>query len=155
LSPSISFFNSKDISRIAFFCFGNRDRSDDAFGLMVGDELVKIFPNNVFTEELEDISTFLIDIVDTDRFDGVVIIDALDYGAKAGSILLTSDISNHVKSISSHAIPLTEIYEFIQLKGKDFLLIGAQAKKIDFMGNPTNETFQAVKEVLDIFQTPK
>ncbi|MHA1198610.1 MAG: hydrogenase maturation protease [Candidatus Heimdallarchaeaceae archaeon] len=150
--PSLSFFKNKDIDRIAFFCFGNRDRTDDAFGLLVADELVKIYPTNVFSEELEDISTFLIDIVDTDKYEGVIIIDAVDYGAQSGTILVTSDISSYIKSISSHAIPLSEIYEFVKLKGKEFLFIGAQAKSVEFMKAPSTEIIRAVDEVLDLLK---
>ncbi len=152
MSPPLSFFNGKNINRIAFFCFGNRDRADDAFGLLVADELSKIFTNNIYTEEVEDISSFLIDIVDTNKYDAVVIIDAVDYGAFPGTILITSDISTYIKSISSHAIPLSEIFEFIKFKEKDFLLIGAQAKSVEFMKSPSVEIFKAVEEVIDLLR---
>ncbi|MCE7743128.1 MAG: hydrogenase maturation protease [Candidatus Heimdallarchaeota archaeon] len=152
MSPSLSFFKNRDISRIAFFCFGNRDRTDDSFGLLVADELVKIYPTSVFSEEVEDISTFLIDIVDTERYDGIVIIDAVDYGAQPGTLLITSDISSYIKSISSHAIPLQEIFEFVSLKNKDFLLIGSQAKSVEFMKTPSEEILKAVDNVLDLLK---
>jgi len=152
LSPNLSFFNSKDINRIAFFCFGNRERADDAFGLLVAEELVKIYPKNVFSEEVEDISTFLIDILDTEKFDGVVIIDAINYGAQPGTLLITSDITSYVKSISSHTIPLLEIYEFTKIKDKEFLLIGVQAKTVEFMGLISTEILKAVKNVLDLLK---
>lgn len=155
MSPPLSFFHSKEIERIAFFCFGNRDRADDAFALLVADELVKTYPNNVFTEEIEDISTFLIDIVDSDRFDSIVIIDAVDYGAQPGTTLVTSDISNYIRSISSHSIPLSEIYDFIKLKEKDFLFIGAQAKSVEFMKVPSIEILKAVDEILDLLRIIK
>ena len=64
MSPKISFFQDVDVETIAFFCLGNRDRSDDAVGLIIADKLVKNYPKNVFSEELEDISTFLVDIID-------------------------------------------------------------------------------------------
>ena len=147
MSPSRSFFKNKDTNRIAFFCFGNRDRADDAFGLLIADELVKVAPQRVFSEEIEDISIFLVNSVDTDKYDSIVIIDAVDYGAQPGSLLITSDISNHIRSISSHAIPLQQIYDYIKLKNKDFLLIGAQAKSVEFMKDPSPEILKAVKGI--------
>ena len=150
MSPSLSFFNDIDANQIAYFCFGNRDRADDAFGLIVAEKLAKSYPKNVFSEEVEDISTFLVDIIEEDVFEAAILIDAVDYGAKPGSLLVTSDISNHIRSISSHSIPLQQIKEIIDIKHKDFLFIGAQAKSVEFMKEPSEEIKEAVEKVIDL-----
>lgn len=148
MSPSLSFFRNIEPTRIAFFCFGNRDRADDAFGLLVAEKLVEFYPKNVFSEEAEDISVFLVDIVSKDIYDVVVIIDAIDYGAKPGSVLVTADISNYIRPLTSHSIPLPQIKELVEIQKKAFLFIGAQAKSVEFMQNPSNEIKRAVKEVI-------
>lgn len=148
MSPSLSFFRNIEPTRIAFFCFGNRDRADDAFGLLVAEKLVEFYPKNVFSEEAEDISVFLVDIVSKDIYDAVVIIDAIDYGAKPGSVLVTADISNYIRPLTSHSIPLPQIKELVEIQKKAFLFIGAQAKSVEFMQNPSNEIKRAVKEVI-------
>lgn len=150
MSPSLSFFQKIEPSRIAFFCFGNRDRADDAFGLMVSDKLVKLYPKNVFSEECEDISVFLVDIISNDIYDAVVIIDAINYGAKPGSVLVTADISDYIKPLTSHSIPLPQIKELIEIQEKEFLLIGAQAKSVEFMQEPSLEIHEAVDEVMKL-----
>ncbi|MCG3259608.1 MAG: hydrogenase maturation protease [Candidatus Heimdallarchaeota archaeon] len=148
MSPSHSFFPNIELSRIVFFCFGNRDRADDAFGLMVAEKLAEISPKSVFSEEVEDISVFLVDIISKDVYDAVVIIDAIDYGAKPGSLLVTADISDYIRPLTSHSIPLPQIKELVEIQKKEFLFIGAQAKSVEFMQSPSNEIKRAVKEVI-------
>ncbi len=148
MPPPLSFFHNIEPSRIAFFCFGNRDRADDAFGLMVAEKLVEFYPKNVFSEEAEDISVFLVDIISKDIYDVVVIIDAIDYGAKPGSVLVTADISDYIRPLTSHSIPLLQIKELVEIQKKEFLFIGAQAKSVEFMQAPSKEIERAVKEVI-------
>jgi len=150
VSPSLSFFPKIEPSRIAFFCFGNRDRADDAFGLMVAEKLAEFYPNNVFSEEVEDISVFLVDIISKDIYDAVVIIDAIDYGAKSGSLLVTADISDYIRPLTSHSIPLPQIKELVEIQKKEFLFIGAQAKSVEFMQEPSLEIREAVDEVMKL-----
>ena len=150
MPPSLSFFHNIEPSRIAFFCFGNRDRADDAFGLMVADKLVKIYPKNVFSEEVEDISVFLVDVISKDIYDAVVIIDAIDYGAKPGSMLVTADISDYIRPLTSHSIPLLQIKELVEIQKKEFLFIGAQVKLVEFMQEPSLEILKSVDEVMKL-----
>ena len=150
MPPSLSFFHNIEPSRIAFFCFGNRDRADDAFGLMVADNLVKIYPKNVFSEEVEDISVFLVDVISKDIYDAVVIIDAINYGAKPGSVLVTADILNYIVPLTSHSIPLPQIKELVKIQKKEFLFIGAQVKLVEFMQEPSLEILKSVDKVMKL-----
>ncbi|MCE7748311.1 MAG: hydrogenase maturation protease [Candidatus Heimdallarchaeota archaeon] len=150
MSPSHPFFHNIELSKIAFFCFGNRDRADDAFGLMVAEKLVKFYPTNVFSEEVEDISVFLVEIIVKDIYDAVVIIDAINYGAKPGSVLVTTDISEYIRPLTSHSIPLPQIKDLIEIQKKEFLFIGAQAKSVEFMQEPSLEIHEAVDEVMKL-----
>lgn len=115
---------------------------------MVAEKLAEISPKSVFSEEVEDISVFLVDIISKDVYDAVVIIDAIDYGAKPGSLLVTADISDYIRPLTSHSIPLPQIKELVEIQKKEFLFIGAQAKSVEFMQSPSNEIKRAVKEVI-------
>ena len=150
MSPQISFFQDIDVETIAFFCLGNRDRSDDAVGLIIADKLVKNFPKNVFSEELEDISTFLVDIIEKDIYEHIVIIDAVDFSANPGSILITSDITNEIRPITTHTIPINQIKEIVKSQNKQFTLVGIQVKSIKFMGEVSKEVLRAAEEVGDL-----
>lgn len=150
MSPNISFFQSFDFDTIAFFCLGNRDRSDDAVGLIIADKLAKIFPKNVFSEELEDISTFLVDIIEKEIYEHIVIIDAVDFKANPGSILITSEISNEIRPITTHTIPINQIKEIVKSQNKHFTLVGIQIKSVKFMGEISKEVLRAAEEVVDL-----
>ena len=139
MSPSLSFFHNIESSRIAFFCFGFKDTATP-----------KIITGSVFSEEFEDISVFLVDIISKEIYDAVVIIDAIDYGAKPGSVLVTKDISNYIRPLTSHSIPLPEIKLLIDKQHKEFVFIGAQAKSVEFMQEPSLEIHDAVDEVIKL-----
>jgi hydrogenase maturation protease len=150
LSPKISFFQDIDLETIAFFCLGNRDRSDDAVGLIIADKLAKVYPKNVFSEDLEDISTFLVDVIEKDIYEHIVIIDAVDFNAIPGSILITSDISNEIRPITTHTIPISQIKEIVKTQNKHFTLVGIQIKSVKFMGEISKEVLRASTDVVDL-----
>ncbi len=134
---------------------GNRDRADDGVGLIIGDELAKYYPNKVFSNEEDDISVFLLQIIDNENLEHVVLIDAADFDSKPGSILLTSTVNSKVKSISTHSIPYNQIELILKERKKDFTLIGIQAKSLEFMGEITKEVLKASKNVIDLFALRK
>jgi len=117
---------------------------------MVAEKLAEISPKNVFSEECEDISIFLVDIISKDNYDAVVVIDAINYGAKPGSVLVTADISDYIRPLTSHSIPLPQIKELVEIQKKEFLFIGAQAKSVEFMKEPSLEIHEAVDEVMKL-----
>ena len=96
----------------------------------------------------EDISVFLVDIISQDIYDIVVIVDAIDSGSKPGTLLVTSEIADYVRPLTSHSIPLPEIKFLIEKQNKQFLFIGAQAKTVEFLKEPSLEIHDAVDEVL-------
>ncbi len=134
---------------------GNRDRGDDGVGLLIGDELAKLYPKNVFSTEEDDISVFLLHILDNDDFEHVVLIDAADFDAKPGSILLSSSVNSKIKSISTHTIPYNQIELILKEGKKDFTLIGIQVQSLEFMSEITKEVIEASKKVIDLFMLGK
>lgn len=136
-----------------FFCFGNRDRADDAIGLIIGDELIKIYPKNVFTEEYEDISTVILDLIKKEEYTHLVIIDAIDFGAVPGSIIISSTLTETIRSISSHSVPYKQLKFLVEDQNKTFVLIGIQVKSVEFMKEISPEVHAASVEVIDFLTT--
>ena len=147
-----SFFKNQDPSKFLFFCFGNRDRADDAIGLIIGDELVKIYPQNVFTEEYEDISTIILDLIEKEQYSHLVIIDAIDFGGQPGSIIVSSKITETISPISTHSIPYQQLKFIVENQNKIFVLIGVQVKSVEFMKEVSAEVLTAVDKVLDFLK---
>ncbi|MHA1668420.1 MAG: hydrogenase maturation protease [Candidatus Heimdallarchaeaceae archaeon] len=150
MSPPQSFFSKENLSKSLIFCYGNRDRADDAFGLLVADELKKIHLFSVFSEEEKDISEFLSELLEDKSKKTVIIVDAIDFGAEPGTILMTSKLNNKLRPITSHNIPLEQIKEIVNYKGKEFVFIGSQVEKIDFLEEPSYQIKQAVKKVVEL-----
>ncbi|MHA1221905.1 MAG: hydrogenase maturation protease [Candidatus Heimdallarchaeaceae archaeon] len=117
---------------------------------MVADELKKIYPFSVFSEEEKDISEFLSELLEDKSKKTVIIVDAIDFGAEPGTILTTSKLNNKLRPITSHSIPLEQIKEIINYKGKEFLFIGSQVENIEFLEEPSYQIKQAVKKVVEL-----
>ncbi|MHA1345932.1 MAG: hydrogenase maturation protease [Candidatus Heimdallarchaeaceae archaeon] len=151
MSLSLPFFNSSEIEKYAFICLGNIDRADDAFGILVGEKLSKIYPNNVYSEKDNDISVFILEIIENKQVQHVFLIDAVDFHGKPGELILKDDFDTKITQISTHTIPYEQIKNIIETKGKKFTLLGAQFKDLTFLGEVSKEILDAVEEVSKIF----
>lgn len=150
MSSLFSFFTSFKTDESAFICLGNKDRADDGIGLIIAERLAKIYPQNVFSEEEEDISTLLLFILEKEIYKSIVLIDAVEFGAEPGSILVSSKIETSVKQISTHTIPYQEIARLLETKNREFLFIGIQVKNLSFLEDISEEVLKAANQVLEL-----
>lgn len=150
MSSLSSFFTSFDAKECAFICLGNKDRADDGIGLIIAEKLSKFYPKNVFSEEEEDISTILLYILDKEQYKQVILIDAVEFGAEPGSLLVSSKIETNVKQISTHTIPYQEISRLLESKRREFLFIGIQVKTLTFLEDISEEVLHAVDRVMEL-----
>lgn len=150
MSSLSSFFTSFKTDECAFICLGNKDRADDGIGLIIAERLAKIYPQNVFSEEEEDISTLLLYILEKEIYKSIVLIDAVEFGAEPGSILVSSKIETSVKQISTHTIPYQEIARLLETKNREFLFIGIQVKNLSFLEGISEEVLKAANQVLEL-----
>jgi len=138
----------------AFLCFGNLDRSDDAIGLLIGRKLKDQYPHNVYSEELDDPIDYLLDILKNPEIRCVIVIDASNFGARPGSILVTSNVSDAKTRLTTHSIPIEHLKNMIEEAKKIFIFIGIQVKNVEFMGKVSDEVQQSVDEVIKLFKFP-
>lgn len=150
MSSLSSFFTSFDAKECAFICLGNKDRADDGIGLIIAEKLSKFYPKNVFSEEEEDISTILLYILDKEQYKQVILIDAVEFGAEPGSLLVSSKIETNIKQISTHTIPYQEISRLLESKRREFLFIGIQVKSLTFLEDISEEVLHAANRVMEL-----
>ncbi len=150
MSSLSSFFTSFNANECAFICLGNRDRADDGIGLVIAERLAKIYHKNVFSEEEEDISTILLYILEREIYKQIILIDAVEFGAEPGSVLVSSKIESNIKQISTHTIPYQEISRLLESKDKEFLFIGIQIKDLTFLGPISEEVSKAADEIMEL-----
>lgn len=150
MSSLSSFFTSFDADDCAFICLGNRDRADDGIGLVIAERLAKIYHKNVFSEEEEDISTILLYILERETYRQIILIDAVEFGAEPGSLIISSKIESSIKQISTHTIPYNEISKLLESEDREFLFIGIQVKNLTFLEPISEEVMKAADKVLEL-----
>ena len=150
MSSLSSFFTSFDGKECAFICLGNKDRADDGIGLIIAEKLSKFYPKNVFSEEEEDISTILLFILEKEQYKQVILIDAVEFGAEPGSLLVSPKIETNIKQISTHTIPYQEISRLLEAKNREFLFIGIQIKSLTFLEDISEEVLLAAEKVMEL-----
>jgi hydrogenase maturation protease len=150
VSSLSSFFTSFNANECAFICLGNKDRADDGIGIVIAERLAKLYPKNIFSEEEEDISTILLYILEKEQYRQVILIDAVEFGAEPGSLLVSPKIETNVKQISTHTIPYQEITRLLESKEREFLFIGIQIKNLTFLEAISDEVLQAAEKVVEL-----
>ncbi len=145
-----SFFH-KEQENFIFLCFGNVDRSDDGLGLLIAKSLKEKFPDKVISEDEIDITSYLLEIIDNTAIEVVIIIDAIDFGAQPGTLLITSRIDKAVRQISSHQLPFQQIVKILTDNNKEVVLCGIQIKTTEFMGKMSDEVLEGIRNLLSYF----
>ncbi|MHA1685932.1 MAG: hydrogenase maturation protease [Candidatus Heimdallarchaeaceae archaeon] len=151
MQGALSFYkDTKEIENTAFVCLGNTDRSDDAFGVQLAKKLKEFSVLRVYSEEEADPSTILLNLIEDETIKKIVVIDAVDFNAEPGSIIVTSDISNAVRSVTTHNVPLHMWKQVIEEHGKEFVLLGSQVKSIELFGEMSEEIKAKIDEIANL-----
>lgn len=145
-----SFFH-KEQEDFIFLCFGNVDRSDDGIGILIAKRLKERYPDNVISEDEIDITSYLLEIIDNTKIKIVIIIDAIDFGALPGTLLITSRTDKAIRQISSHQLPFQQIVKILTDNSKEVILCGIQIKTTEFMGKISNEVLKGSRNLLSYF----
>jgi len=116
--------------KTAFIGLGNRDRGDDAVGLRFAEDLRRLNPNRIFSEE-QGLEEVVLDILMRKDVHSVIFVDTCDFGAEPGEIafLQSDDIGDE---ISTHKVPLAMLMALIQKEGKKAYFVGIQPESLDF-----------------------
>lgn len=118
--------------------------------MIIAEKLSKIYPKNVFSEEEEDISTILLYILEKEIYKQIILVDAVDFGAEPGSLLVSPKIETNIKQISTHTIPYQEISRLLKSKNREFLFIGIQIKTLTFLEPISKEVIEAAEKVIEL-----
>lgn len=145
-------------SRIAILGIGSELRGDDIAGMLVAQELEK------FSKESKPKIPFKVFLGGTapenltgeiKKYDPshVIIIDTADMGEKPGFIgVLNPEDEKFCGSFSTHRMPCKVLIDYLKKSiGCKVIMIGIQAKCVDFGKEPSEEVKAAVKKLIYFF----
>jgi hydrogenase 3 maturation protease len=135
-----------DANKTAILCIGNRLKGDDAAGCAVYDLL-----KGKIRAEVIDAGTVpenYIGLIIKRAPQNVIIIDAVDFSASAGSVKFFSPQQDESFSISTHSVSLKLFCDCIRSEiACRFFLIGIQPGSIDLNAPISNEVQDAASSL--------
>lgn len=129
---------------------GNDIRGDDAVGEIVARELG--------SEEWETIDCGSvpenhITLIQENQYDTVVIVDAAKMRLEPGEIRMVPREYLGVFTMSTHAMPLSTVMDFLEKKVDEVFLIGVQPKDMSLKEGMTEEVEKAKDRLLDLLMS--
>ena len=135
-------------SRIVIMGIGNPLRRDDFVGMAVIKQLAPAALPNVRLIETGEVPENYLDAVVRVRPSHVLLIDAGEFEAPPGSVRLVSPTKVAGLSLSTHALPLSLVSEYLEKRTKATIaLLTIQPKVLDFGEGLSEELSRVVKEV--------
>lgn len=134
--------------RFCLMGLGNVECGDDAFGVRLAEELREAGVSDVVVAGTTP-EHYIGRILDQ-GFDRLVFLDAVEFGASPGSVVLldASEISARYPQISTHKISLGVLAKWVQASGKSKVwLLGVQPKSIT-LGQTLTPTVSATLDLL-------
>ncbi len=129
---------------------GNDIRGDDA----IGEEIAREFQREGWN--VEDCGTMpenFIPHIEEGVYDQVVIVDAADMGLEPGEIRRVPRDNLGVFTMSTHALPLSLVMDFLAKKVGSVTLIGIQPKDMSLKEGMTPELEEAKEHLLELLMT--
>ncbi len=140
----------KNCRKLAILGIGNPLRRDDAVGLRIVEELKGKVSENVKLIECRETPELFTGKLKQVKPSHVLMVDAADFEAEAGEARLFSIDEISGLAISTHAMPLYMLAEFIQKSlGAEVKLLGVQPKIVEFDVGLTPEAEIAAKRVAE------
>ena len=129
---------------------GNDIRGDDAVGELVAREFEKEGWKSV---DCGSIPENYITTIDKGKYDTIVIVDAASMGIEPGDIRIVPRNNLGVFTMSTHALPLSLVMDFLEEKTKEVILIGIQPKEMKLKEGITEEIEKAKERLLGLLET--
>lgn len=129
---------------------GNDIRGDDA----IGEEVAREFEREGW--DVEDCGTMpenFIPHIEEGIYQEVVIVDAANMGLEPGEIRRVPRDRLGVFTMSTHALPLSLVMDFLAGKAETVTLIGIQPKDMSLREGMTPELEKAKEELLELLMT--
>lgn len=131
---------------------GNDIRGDDAVGELVAREFEM---EGWDTVDCGSVPENFIPQIEEDVYDVVVIVDAAEMKLQPGEIRKVTKDRLNVFTMSTHALPLSLVMEFLEKKVKEVHLIGIQPKDMSLKEGMTQELIEAKDEMLELLKNEK
>jgi len=125
---------------------GNTLRGDDAAGSLIARRLTGAARARVI--DAQEVPESYLGQVTGAGPNAVVLIDAVDLGAKPGSVALLEKDDVALYFPSTHRLPLSLVMEFVQREtGADVFVLAVQPRRVDF-GAPVSDEVEASVSLL-------
>jgi hydrogenase 3 maturation protease len=149
----------KDYDKLLVFTIGNSLRGDDGLGPLLSDrlydKLVKIATKStdkvflINTESTPENHTHEIRTLNPSH---IIIIDAVEFDAKPGEMLVIHKEQIDTFNVSTHSMPISFIINYIEETiGSKIMTIGIQPKEMKLVNKVSEEVKYSVEELTDMF----
>ena len=129
---------------------GNDIRGDDA----VGELIVREFESDEWeTVDCGSIPENHIIMVEKDEYDIVVLVDAADMGLDPGEVRIVDRELLGVFTMSTHALPLSLVIDYLEERVDEVYLIGIQPKDMRLSEEMTPELHDAKDKVIHLLES--
>jgi len=129
---------------------GNDIRRDDA----VGEEVVREFESEGWdVVDCGSVPENQIVMIEEDDYETVVIVDAANMGLEPGEIRMVPRDYLGVFTMSTHAMPLSTVMDFLDKKVEEVFLIGIQPKDMSLGEGMTPEVEKAKERVIELLES--
>ncbi len=138
------------MSRKLLMGVGNDIRGDDA----VGEEVVREFDRDDWDSvDCGSVPENQITMIEEDQYELVVIVDAAEMGLDPGEIRIVPRDHLGVFTMSTHAMPLSTVMDFLAKKVDEVFLIGIQPKEMGLKEGMTAELEEAKYRMIKLLET--
>lgn len=142
----------KSMKRVLLLGVGNDIRGDDAIGELIAREFEK---EGWETIDCGTVPENIIPHVEEDTYDTVLIVDAAHLKLEPGEIRIVPRDRLGVFTMSTHAMPLSLVMEFLDRRVGEVILIGIQPKDMSLKEGMTEELTDAKDRLMDILYEEK
>lgn len=140
-------YMKNSMKRVLLLGVGNDIRGDDAIGELIAREFEK---EGWETIDCGTVPENVIPHVEEDTYDAVIIVDAAHLKLDAGEIRIVPRDRLGVFTMSTHAMPLSLVMEFLDRRVDEVILIGIQPKDMSLKEGMTEEMVEAKERLMDI-----
>lgn len=137
--------------KVAILGVGNPLMGDDGVGSWVAGELQGKVRAPVFVGE-EVPENYLYDII-SEEPEYLLVIDAVDFGGKAGEMRLVDLEELTPRFLSSHGMSLNIMASLLEEKGCKVILLGIQPQNLAFGADMSEEVKRSGEELLSLIRS--
>jgi hydrogenase 3 maturation protease len=148
----------KGYEKLLVFTIGNSMRGDDGLGPLLSDtlydKLVKITDkdtDNIFLLNTESTPENHTHEIRNLKPSHIIIIDAVEFDAKPGEMLIIDKNQIDTFNVSTHSMPISFIINFIEETiGSKIMTVGIQPKQMNLNNIISDEVKKSVDELTDM-----